>query len=99
MKVRFAASDLNDESIVEAAIDAFEVFAFKCKIYMCGDANNDGAVNIADGVFLINYVFKSGAGPDPAEAGDVNTDGEANVADVVYLINFVFNGGPNPICP
>ena len=64
--------------------------------YLCGDANGDGGVNVADAVFIINYVFKGGAAPQPVEAGDANYDGQTNVADAVYLINYVFKGGSAP---
>jgi hypothetical protein len=30
-----------------------------------GDANGDGTVNVADAVYLINYIFKGGP-PPPA---------------------------------
>jgi len=73
--------------------------AGKCE-YLCGDANSDGGVNVGDGVYIINFVFKSGPAPDPLEAGDVNGDGNCNVGDAVYLIAYVFNGGPAPEgCP
>jgi hypothetical protein len=64
--------------------------------YLCGDANGDETVNVGDAVFLINYVFKGGAAPDPLEAGDANCDGQVNVGDAVYLIAYVFKGGPEP---
>ena len=67
--------------------------------YVCGDANADAAINLADAVYLINYVFKGGPAPDPPEAGDANCDDAVNLADAVYLINYVFKGGPEPCCP
>jgi len=73
--------------------------SFLVLVYICGDANSDGEVNIADGVFVINFVFKSGPAPVPAEAGDANCDGDGNVGDAVYLINYVFKDGPAPCCP
>lgn len=63
-----------------------------------GDANGDGQINIADAVFLINFIFNAGAAPEPLESGDANCDGNPNVGDAVYLINYVFSGGPEPGC-
>jgi len=67
--------------------------------FVCGDANGDGPINVADAVYIINYVFKGGPAPDPLEAGDANCDDAVNLADAVYLINYVFKGGPEPCCP
>jgi hypothetical protein len=70
--------------------------------YICGDANDDGNVNVADAVFTINYVFQDGPAPDPICIGDANDDGNTNVADAVYLIAYVFSGGLPPLdgcCP
>ena len=61
-----------------------------------GDANNDGALNIADPVAVINYLFKSGPGPVSIEAGDANLDTLVDLADAVYVINYIFKGGPAP---
>ena len=67
--------------------------------YVCGDANGDAAVNLADAVYVINYVFKGGPPPDPLAAGDANLDSAVNLADAVYLINYIFKGGPQPCRP
>ncbi len=64
-----------------------------------GDANGDNEINVADAVFVINYVFKGGPAPDPLLLGDANCDGFVNVADAVFLINHIFKGGPEPSCP
>ncbi len=66
---------------------------------LCGDANDDGDVNVGDAVFLQNYVFQYGPAPTYAYAADVNSDYDVNVGDVVYIINFVFNNGAAPDCP
>jgi len=70
--------------------------------YVCGDANGDDEVSVADAVYLINTVFKGGPEPDPRCRGDANNDGDVSVADAVFLINNVFKGGPLPgdhCCP
>jgi hypothetical protein len=66
--------------------------------FMCGDANGDGELNVADAVTIINYVFSGGPPPEPLQSGDVNGDGEVDVADAVYMVAYVFNGGPAPVC-
>jgi heme exporter protein D len=66
--------------------------------YIRGDANVDGVINIADVVYLINYLFANGTAPDPLWVGDANCDDLVNIADVVYLINYLFTGGSPPSC-
>jgi hypothetical protein len=65
----------------------------------CGDANNDGIVNILDITYLINYIYKGGAALDRPGAGDVNSSGGINILDITYLINYVYKGGLAPDCP
>lgn len=65
-----------------------------------GDANSDGNVNVADGVYVVNYVFRSGQAPPVTNWADANDDCQVNVGDAVYLINYVFRSGnpPEPGC-
>ncbi len=64
-----------------------------------GDANHDGAINIGDAVYLINYIFKQGPAPECMGEGDANCDSTINIGDAVYLINYIFKSGPSPCCP
>jgi hypothetical protein len=63
-----------------------------------GDCNNDGAIDAADVVYLINYLYQGGFAPDPMEIGDANCDGTVDAGDVVVLINYLFQGGDPPGC-
>ena len=63
-----------------------------------GDANANGTVNLADIIYLVNYVFKGGIPPCPEKAGDANKNNVVNLSDIVFLVNYVFKGGPAP-CP
>jgi hypothetical protein len=65
---------------------------------LCGDANDDGIINVSDAVYIINYVFVPGfPAPDPLCSADVNGDDIVNISDAVYLINYVFvPGSPAP---
>jgi len=76
--------------------------ALNVDCYFCGDLNCDGAINVLDIVYLVNYKFKSGPEPhcDPITAcSDVNNDGQVNVLDIIYLVDYKFKGGPAPNCP
>jgi hypothetical protein len=72
------------------------VFKNIAPLYIWGDVNKDGTVNITDAVSLINYLFINGPPPAPLPSGDPNNDCIISVADVVYLINYLFIGGPAP---
>jgi hypothetical protein len=65
-------------------------------LYIPGDANNDGAVDISDAVYLIAYIFTGGAAPSPLKAGDANCDSAVDISDAVYLIAYIFTGGAAP---
>ncbi len=61
-----------------------------------GDVTGDEQVDVADALFLINYLFGDGPPPTPLETGDVNCDGSVNIADPLYLINYLFVEGAPP---
>jgi Zn-dependent M28 family amino/carboxypeptidase len=68
--------------------------------YTVGDANMDGLINIADVIFLINYLFAHGSPPNPYPSGEVTCDGLIPTEDVIFLINYLFAHGaaPPPSC-
>jgi len=62
-----------------------------------GDVNCNQQVTIADVVYLIIYLFKSGAPPCVhLRIGDVNCDGKVEIGDVIYLIRYLFKSGQPP---
>jgi len=65
--------------------------------YRRGDSNEDGLVNLADVISVLNGVF--GAPPPCFEAADVNTDDTVDVGDAIYLIDYIFLLGLTPGCP
>jgi len=78
------------------ATDIIYNFVTVAATCICGDANYDEAVNVADAVWIINYVFAGGDPPDPLESGDANCDDTCNIADAVWIINYIFAGGYDP---
>jgi hypothetical protein len=65
-------------------------------VFIRGDTNGDGVIDVSDLVYVINYLFINGPAPEPMAAGDVNCDTIVDVSDAVYLINYLFAHGPAP---
>lgn len=64
-----------------------------------GDCNQDGQVNIADPIFLLNYMFQQAAEPGCLDSCDVNDDGVVDIADPIFSLSFFKGGGPLPPPP
>ncbi|HSH00148.1 MAG TPA: thrombospondin type 3 repeat-containing protein, partial [candidate division Zixibacteria bacterium] len=63
-----------------------------------GDADNDGAPNIADVTFNIARIFSGGPAAPCQDEADANGDNSFNIADVTHMISFIFSGGAPPAC-
>lgn len=72
-----------------------------CCIIRADIDHNGSGPDIADLVYLVNYMFNGGAEPPCMEEADVDGSGTGpDIADLVYLVNYMFNGGPPPVpCP
>ena len=62
-------------------------------LFVRGDANYNQSVNIADAIFLLDYLFTSGEASVCPDAVDSNDDGQINIGDAIYLLNFLFSSG------
>ena len=67
--------------------------------FVRGDANADLRVNIADGIWVLGFLFTGGPMPPCNAAANSNGDDRVNVADPVYSLNWLFRGGPGPPPP
>lgn len=66
--------------------------------FLRGDINEDGSVNIADGVNMLDYMFISGF-TYCVDAHDIDDDGQVNVTDAINLFGYLFTGGGAPAAP
>ena len=62
--------------------------------FVRGDANQDGAVEVSDAVFVLNFVLLSGDPLSCSAAGDANDSGALDLADPIYILNRLFQSGP-----
>lgn len=66
--------------------------------FVRGDTNADGAIGIADAIFLLTYLF-SGGSASCLNALDANDDDGTDVADAISLLTYLFGGGAAPTAP
>ena len=69
--------------------------------WLCGDIDGNGeGPDIADLVYLVDFMFAAGPPPPEIEAADVDASGGViDVADVVTLVDFMFGDGEPLSCP
>jgi hypothetical protein len=73
---------------------------WECCVGNRGNVDGVAGINIADLIYLVEYLFYSSPAPRCEEEGDVDGDSGTNVADVTYLVEFLFFDGPAPpLCP
>lgn len=65
--------------------------------FIRGDANRDGANDIADAVYLLGFLFPGSGSANPLlclDAADANADGEINIADGIGILGSLFSSSP-----
>jgi len=67
--------------------------------FIRGNPNDDAKVNIADPIWIINELFRSGPPTLCPDAADANGDTQVDASDAVYLIAYLFLSGAPPIEP
>ena len=65
-------------------------------LFVRGECNGDGKVDISDIVCSLGWQFSGTTFPGCIAALNTNGDGQVNVADPIYLITYLFKGGPQP---
>lgn len=86
VQVRFSAEDAGAGSVVEAAVDAFNVAAIDCTppTSCPEDLDGDGDVDLADlSVLLAHFGLGGGANP---EDGDIDGDHDVDLADLSLML-------------
>ena len=88
-----------DGQPIEVVITDFS-FSPPCRdLFMRGDINDDGSLDVVDATFLLFHLFMMGEPPGCDDAADVNDDGLLDSADVISLLNFLFSGQNPPPPP
>ncbi len=91
---------------VVPSIGAYASAAASCTVevmdirvrFIRADANTDGAIDIADAIRVLGYLFTH-ATLSCLDAGDSNDDGYIDIADAIYSLSYSFASGPAPKSP
>lgn len=66
---------------------------------VCGDIDGSGSEpNIADLLYLVEYMFNYGPAPPIMDMSDVNGSGLLDISDLLYMVEYIFGSGPKPTC-
>ena len=88
--------DQNSQDIQFNWYGPYTITVVECPVMM-GDVNEDGTINSADLIYMVNYIFKSGPDPLPMRTvGDANCTGGLGGSDIISLVNYIFKGGQPP---
>ncbi|PCJ10979.1 MAG: hypothetical protein COB10_10375 [Planctomycetota bacterium] len=82
--------DLDDDGVIDGC---------EPELFIRGEVNGDGVVDIADVVFVLDYLFVGESDPGCQDAGDGNDDGAIDLADAITLLGFLFSGDAAPQAP
>ena len=67
-------------------------------LFIRGDANNDGLLNLADGIAILNYLFGDETVPCQNSA-DTTDDAQIDITDAISIFSYQFAGGAAPPAP
>ncbi len=64
------------------------------ELFIRGDSNSDGKVNVADPIYTLLYAFAGGEAPTCLDTADSNDDAAIDVADAIFVLQYLFVEGP-----
>jgi len=67
--------------------------------FLRGDANVDGAVDISDASYTLEYLFLGTSTLGCLAAANANGDGDIDISDPIGILEYLFIGGPAPVAP
>ena len=82
--------------VVDARVPNGAVFHLRSPAarFRRGDANADGVVDLADAIFTLNHLFRSGEAPVCTDAADADDTVGLDLSDPIFLLDHLFRSGP-----
>ncbi len=95
-RMTIAGNTVTPQCCQNAAINFGPLLA---DVYVRCDPNADGKTDIADGVWIVNELFREGPASACADSSDCNGDGVRDLSDATYTLAYRFTGGAAPPAP
>ncbi len=67
--------------------------------FLRGDADGNTRIDIADAIFVLQYLFAHGRPPACMDSGDVDDDGTVNIGDAIAILSYLFGNSFHPAVP
>ena len=80
------------QSVDEYAFNEVKKIYFANDIFLRGDADGNGVVDMMDVYCIISYILNNHNATFNKEAADANQDGVVSMPDVMFIINYIHNG-------
>ena len=68
-------------------------------VFYRADADDNGSVQLTDGIYILNFLFLGGAAPPCFDSADADDNGSVQLTDGIFILNFLFLGGGAPPAP
>lgn len=65
-------------------------------LFIRGDANMDGRVDLSDAIYVLEAMFRNGPAPVCLDAADTNDDGGFDISDAIKTLLVLFSGKEMP---
>ncbi len=88
-----------DRTELDAGSDPADPTSLPGPLFVRGDCNSGGSIDISDPVYLLLYMFAGGQTPDCQAACDSDDGGVLDIADAVNLLDYIFGGGASLPAP
>ncbi len=68
-------------------------------LFLRGDADGNSTINIADAIFILQYLFARGRPPACMDSADVDDSSQVNIADAISTLSYLFGNSFAPAYP
>ena len=73
--------------------------SFDGEVFVRGDANVDGVLDISDGITVLLHLFVGKSALVCEDHGDADDSGALDVTDAIYMLDYLFQNGEPPAAP